>query len=157
MDAVAGGQKNISGGTMDKKLSLKQKDAIVKNVVSPIAEGLTLGSLGVVKDWLEENTEEEVNREQPYKGEVPCYWCELENKNKGYDLPPFNNAACVAKEPFEGKYACLAHGDLLLISGWYGGLLEEKPPFIKAEQDSCPLCKKPASEHIKEGNTYTCQ
>lgn len=83
---------------------------------------------------LNENTAEEL--ELPYKREVPCYWCELENENKGIDLPPFNNAICVAKEPFEGKYACLAHGDLLLISGWYGELLPDK------EKTLCPNCGK---------------
>ncbi len=78
-------------------------------------------------NYLNENTEEEQERDHPYKREVPCYWCELENENKGLDVPPFNNAVGVAKEPFGGKYACDGHVNLLLISGWFDKLLLERP------------------------------
>ncbi|MHA2068948.1 MAG: hypothetical protein ACXABY_31690 [Candidatus Thorarchaeota archaeon] len=53
-----------------------------------------------------------------------CYWCELESTNKGLPKPDVP-AVCKASGPlFEGKYACRGHGDLLMIAGWYGGLLE---------------------------------
>ena len=71
----------------------------------------------------EKLTSEQRTEKLPNKHTVPCYWCELEVENKGWNIPPHNNAVCVAKEPFEGKYACDRHADLLLIAGWYGELL----------------------------------
>lgn len=58
----------------------------------------------------------------PYQGSVNCYWCALKDRNAGIE-PVGIRAVCKGKGPFEGKFACQPHGDLLLISGWYGGLL----------------------------------
>ncbi len=52
-----------------------------------------------------------------------CYWCELESTNKGFPKPEIP-AVCKASGPFEGKFACRGHGDLLLVAGWYEGLLD---------------------------------
>lgn len=60
----------------------------------------------------------------PYQGTVNCHWCEVEDRNAGME-PVGIKAVCKASGPFEGEFACERHGDLLLISGWYGGLLPE--------------------------------
>ena len=40
-----------------KKLTVKQRDAVVKNVVNPIKHGLNFGNMKEIIVWLKENTE----------------------------------------------------------------------------------------------------
>ena len=70
----------------------------------------------------------------PYQGSVNCYWCALEDRNAGIE-PLGMRAVCKGKDLFEGKFACRAHGDLLLVAGWYGGLLPEMDESIKIMQE----------------------